>query len=405
MTKARSGRKSREPATLITGGHIFTPFREFWPGELLIRGGRILAVAEDLSAETPPDAERIDVSGLFVTPGFIDLHTQGGGGHDVWDGTSEALAGWSLAKAREGTTAFQVTTGYRDEGYDFLLAHLDRVEEAFPGARPIGVYLESPFCSIEKRGGIAKEQVLPVSIELLDEIHGRLGDKLHMMTVAPEREGALEMIRELARRGIIPALGHTDCDYSTARLAIEAGVTHVTHCFNTMRTMHHRTPGPLAAVLLDERVDIELITDGIHIHPAVVDLAVRLKGTGLTSVVTDSVRAAGLPDGDYVFGREGRTYTVEDGAVRLPDGTLAGSTLTMIRALRNVMEFTGLPLGKVLPMLTSTPAKAARVDDRKGELRAGLDADVAVFHEDYTIHQTIVGGKTVYLHDSVKSKG
>jgi N-acetylglucosamine-6-phosphate deacetylase len=267
------------------------------------------------------------------------------------------------------------------------------------------VYLESPFCSMERRGGILKEQVLPVSIELLDEIHARLGDKLRMMTVAPEREGALEMIAELIRRGVIPALGHTDCDYSTALLAIEAGATHVTHCFNTMRPIHHRAPGPLAAVLLDSRVDVELITDGIHIHPAVVDIAVRLKGTALVSVVTDSVRAAGLPDGKYTFGREGRTYTVEDGAVKLPDGTLAGSTLTMNRALENVMRFTGLPLGKALAMLTSTPAKAARVDDRKGELRAGFDADIAVFHEDYTVHQTIVAGKTVYLHDSVKSKG
>jgi N-acetylglucosamine-6-phosphate deacetylase len=388
---------------LLTGGHIFTPSEEFWPGEILIRGGQILAVGEDLSAQTPPDAERLDVSGLFVTPGFIDLHTQGAGGHDVWDGTTEALAGWSLAKAREGATAFMVTTGYRDEGFDFLLKHLDHAEKFFPGARPLGVYLESPFCSIERRGGILKERVLPVSIELLDEIHRRLGDKLRMMTVAPEREHALELIADLARRGIVPALGHTDCDYSTALLAIEAGVTHVTHCFNTMRSMHHRTPGPLAAVLLDGRVDVELITDGIHIHPAVVDLTVRLKGEGLVSVVTDSMRAAGLPDGEYTFGREGRTYRVEEGAVKLPDGTLAGSTLTMIRALKNTVKFSGLPLRKTLPMLTSTPARAVRVNGRKGELKPGFDADITVFHEDYTVHQTIVAGKTVYLHDSAKS--
>jgi len=405
VKKTRSARKIREPAVLLTGGHVFTPSDEFWPGDVLLRDGKILAVGEDLSSRTPPDAERLDVSGLFVAPGFIDLHTQGAGGHDVWDGTTEALAGWSLAKAREGATAFQPTTGYRDEGFDFLVEHLDRPEEFFPGARPLGVYLESPFCSIERRGGILKERVLPVSIELLDEIHRRLGDRLRMMTVAPEREHALEIIAELDRRGIVPALGHTDCDYSTALLAVEAGVTHVTHCFNTMRTMHHRTPGPLAAVLLDERVDVELITDGIHIHPAVVDLAVRLKGAGLVSVVTDSMRASGLPDGEYTFGREGRTYRVEEGAVKLPDGTLAGSTLTMIRALENVVRFTRLPLGEALAMLTSTPARAARISHRKGELKPGFDADIVVFHEDYTVHQTIVAGRTVYQHDSPKAKG
>ncbi|KPL01684.1 MAG: hypothetical protein AMK75_04165 [Planctomycetes bacterium SM23_65] len=385
------------PALLITGGRVFTPFDAFSPGEVLIRDGKIAAVGKDLSAETPADARRMYAKGLTVAPGFIDLHTQGGCGYDIWMGTREALEGWSRCQARHGVTSFMLTTGYKTAGYDFLTSHLDCAAVA---AKPIGVYLESPFCSMEKRGGISEERVGPVSLKLLDEIQSTLDGHLHMMLVAPEREGGVEMIAELDRRGIVPAIGHTNCTYEQAKAAVDAGATHVTHCFNAMRAFHQRDPGSLPLVLTDDRVDIELICDGFHIHPAVIRLAVQLKGTGLTSVVTDNMRVAGMPEGDYTFERMGRTLTVQGGVPRLADGTIAGSTLTMNRALGNVIDFTGLPLKDALVMLTSSPAKAVRLGDRKGELRPGFDADLVLFDENFTVHSTIVEGKTVYVKDA-----
>ena len=382
--------------TVISGGRVLTPFDEFSPGIVSIRDGRILAVTEAPDA-CPPAGEHIDATGLTVAPGFIDLHTQGGCGWDIWMGTAESLEGWSRCQARHGVTSFMLTTGYATAGYDYLREHIDRAAVA---ARPLGVYLESPFCSMAKRGGISPERVGPVSVEVLDEIHADLEDDLVMMTVAPERDGALEVIAELVHRGIIAAVGHTDCTYEQAREALDAGATHVTHCFNTMRPLHHRDPGPLPLVLTDDRVDIELVVDGFHIHPAVVDFAVRTKGIHLTSVVTDNIRAAGLEQPDGTFQRMEQTIRVQDGLPRLEDGTIAGSTLTMDRALANVIRFTGLPLAEALVMLTSSPARAARIRDRKGQLKTGFDADLVLFDDDFTVHRTIVAGKTVYQKDT-----
>ena len=384
-------------SVLITGGCVLTPFEEHAHADVLMTDGKVTAVDPDLSGDAPADAERIDATGLTVAPGFIDLHTQGGCGHDVWDGTREALETWSRCSARHGVTSYLITTGYKTAGYDYMATH---IREAAVAARPLGIYLESPFCSMEKRGGISEERVGPVSIESLDEIHATLGNGLRMMTVAPEREGALDVIRELAARGIVAAMGHTNCSYEQAVKAVDAGVTHVTHCFNAMRSLHHRDPGPLPVALADDRVDIELILDGIHIHPAVIRMAVRAKGVDLTSVVTDNMRVAGLPDRPRSFERMGRTLTVEDGVPRLADGTIAGSTLTMDKALKNVIAFTGLSMREALPMLTASPARAVGAEHRKGRLEEGYDADVVIFDDDFTVHRTLVAGATVYRKDA-----
>ena len=380
---------------IISGGTVLTPSDEISPGTVSIRDGRIEQVGPGHGA-TSGDAETIDAQGLYVAPGFIDLHTQGGCGYDIWMGTSEALEGWSRCQATHGVTSFLLTTGYATAGYDFLCANLDRAAVA---AKPLGVYLESPFCSSAKRGGISESRVGEVSVEKLDEIHASLGDNLVMMTVAPEREGALEIIGELVNRGILAAIGHTDCSHEQALAAVEAGATHVTHCFNAMRTFHHRDPGPLPLLLTDDRVDIELILDGIHIQPPVIRMAVRTRGIERTSVITDNVRAAGLPEGELTFQRMEQTISVRGGVPRLPDGTIAGSCLTMDRALRNVIAFTGLPLNDALVMLTSSPARAMHVDQRKGRLKPGFDADLVLFDKDFTVHRTIVGGRTVYQRE------
>ena len=378
---------------LITGGRVLTPFDELTKADVLIKRGRIAAVGKNLARTAPKDAVRLSGAGLYVAPGLIDLHTQGGCGHDVWDGTPEALMGWSRCNARHGATSYLITTGYATGGYDFLTKHYDLAGVA---AKPLGVYLESPFCSMARRGGIDASRVGPMSVKTLDRICRQLGDRLRMMTVAPERKGALDMIRELRRRGVIAAIGHTNGTLEEILAAIDAGATHVTHCFNTMRSLHHREPGPLPALLTDPRVTIELVLDGHHIHPAVINLAVRVKGVNHTCVITDNMRVAGLPDGNYTFERMGRKLKVIGGVPRLEDGTIAGSTLTMDRALANVVKFTGMSVREVMPMLTATPARVVGFGDRKGRLQRGYDADVVMFDERFAIHRTIVEGRVVY---------
>ncbi len=380
-------------AILITGGRVLTPFDELPAGDVLIEGRRIAAVGKGLTSRAPGNVLRINAKGCYVAPGFIDLHTQGGCDHDVWDGTPEALEGWSRCNARHGVTSFLATTGYRTAGYVFLA---ENIELAGAAAKPLGVYLESPFCSMIKRGGIGANQIGPVSIRVLDGICRKFGKNLRMMTVAPERTGALEMIRELRRRGIVAAIGHTDCTWEQALAAMDAGATHVTHCFNTMRSIHHREPGPIPALLTDPRVSIELVLDGHHIHPAVVDMAVRLKGTSRTCVVTDNMRVAGLPDGNYTFERMSRRLKVVGGVPRLDDGTIAGSTLTMDRALANVVRFTGMTVREALPMLCATPAGVVGFGNRKGQLRHGFDADVVMFDDRFNVRRTFVEGRVVY---------
>ena len=387
-------------ATTITGGTILTPFDQIAGGAVTFADGRITAVGPvDAAAD---NVATIDATGLYVAPGFIDLHTQGGCGHDIWMGTAEALEGWSRCQARHGVTSYMLTTGYATSGYDYLCTHLDLAATA---AKPIGIYLESPFCSMEKRGGISPNRVGDLSVAKLDEIQATTGDALVMMTVAPERDGACEVIAALGAHGIIAAVGHTDCSYEQARAAFDAGATHVTHCFNAMRSLHHRDPGPLPAALSDDRVTVELILDGKHIHPAVIDFAVRKKGIDLACVVTDNIRAAGMSPAEHTFQRMEQTITVKDGVPRLPDGTIAGSTLTMDRALANVVAFTGLSLVDALRMLTATPAKAARIGERKGQLKVGHDADLVIFDEDFTVHRTIVGGRTVYTRSTETNRG
>ena len=388
------------PSILITRGRVITPFEEIPGADVLIRGERIEAVGRRLRPAS--GAVTIDAKGCYVAPGLIDLHTQGGCGHDVWDATPESLMGWSRCNARHGVTSYLITTGYGTSGYNFMAEHIDLAGVA---AKPLGVYLESPFCSMIKRGGIDASRVGPVSMKMLDKICRKLGRSLRMMTVAPERKGAIAMIRELRRRSIIAAIGHTDCTYDQALEAMDAGATHVTHCFNTMRSLHHREPGPLPALLTDPRVTIELVLDGHHIHPAVISMAVRLRGTDHTCVITDNMRVAGLPDGNYTFEKAGREIRVTGGVPRLADGTIAGSTLTMDRALANVVKFTGLTVREALPMLTATPARAVGYGDRKGQLARGFDADVVLFNNRFEIQRTIVSGRTVYLRGKDVPKG
>lgn len=344
----------------------------------------------------PAGTELIDCKGLRITPGLIDLHFQGIMGHDVWEMSAEAMRAISTELSRFGVTSFLVTTAFY--GGEKLARQVELVgeESLYAGAGALGVYLESPFISAAKRGGIPEDVVSRPSVEALGEIIEAARGKLRMMTVAPEAPGNVEVIEELVKNGIVAAIGHTNATYEETVRAIEAGARHATHLFNAMSGMHQREPGAATAALLDERVTVEQILDGIHVHPAMVELAVRLKGPERVVIITDAVKAAGLSDGDYVYGDRKRTVRVRDGAPRLEDGRLAGSSLTMDRAVRNMMEKVGRSAGEAVRMATTTPAEVLGLGGRKGRVAAGYDADLTVFDEEWSVRATMVSGRIVY---------
>jgi N-acetylglucosamine-6-phosphate deacetylase len=293
---------------------------------------------------------------------------------------------------RFGVTSFQVTTTFERERFRRVV----ELTRRYPGgAEPLGIYLEGPFISEAKRGAIPRGLVSSPAADLLEEILERADGKLRMMAVAPERPDARAVAERLQNAGVRVAIGHTDATFEETQ-AFLPFASNVTHCFNAMRGFHHRDPGAVGAVLLADGLPVELIADGVHVHPAALQLALRLKGPGAVSLVTDAIQAAGLPDGEFRSHRHGETIRIVNGESRLADGTLAGSTLTMDRAVRNMPKFTGAPLAEAVLMATLTPARATGTDDRKGTLAPGKDADLVLFSGEMTVVATVVGGTVVF---------
>jgi N-acetylglucosamine-6-phosphate deacetylase len=365
---------------------------------LRIEGERIVELGPDLA---PAAGEQIvDAAGLSVVPGFVDVHAHAGAGFDTMDATPEALGAMARFYAEHGVTSFLATTMASPQ--DALMAAMEnaaayqRGEQT--GARVIGVHLEGPYINSAAKGAQPES-----SCRLPDwnEIEALMAaGPLRLITLAPELPGAEAVVRATAAKGITAAIGHTTASYEQAVAATGWGARHATHTFNAMVGLHHRKPGTVGAVLSDPRLVAEVIADGIHLHPAIVALVVRTKGPGRVTLVTDAMRAAGLPDGMYELG--GQPVVVDKGACWLADAegkataTLAGSTLTLDTALRNTMAWAGLSLSEALPMVTSTPAAQAGMAGEIGALAPGLLADVVFLDKDNRVVTTIVGGKRVY---------
>jgi len=377
---------------VVTAGTVVTPLETLSNHGVAVRDGRIERVAPaEALAELEAD-EHLTLPDGILTPGLIDLHNQGVLGHDVWDSEPEDYAAWMRGLTRFGVTSFQVTTTFARDRFPRVV----ELTRRYPGgAEPLGIYLEGPFISQEKRGAIPPELISGVSPELLSEILEVADGKLRMMAVAPERKDAVDVAECLRAAGVLVAIGHTNatCE-ETQRLVPLA--SNVTHCYNAMLGFHHREPGTVAAVLLAEGLPVELIADGVHVHPAALKLAVRLKGVDSASVVTDAIQAAGLPDGEYRSHRHGETIRIVNGESRLADGTLAGGTLTMDRGLRNIMDFTGVSLAEAVRMCSLTPARATAAEDRKGSLEPGKDADLVLFSRELSVQATVLRGEVVY---------
>jgi N-acetylglucosamine-6-phosphate deacetylase len=377
--------------TIIINGEIITPAESLRGRQLLIEDGRI----GRLQADGPPDADArvIDASGLYVVPGFIDLHIHGADGHDAMDASPEALHAIARFIARHGVTSYLPTTfAASAESIRHAIDNVMQLQPARDGALPMGIHLEGPYVGHEYKGAQP-----PAHIRSADpaEYSAWLDSGIvRLITVAPEVDGVPRLIELGAGAGVQFALGHTSATYEQALDAADRGARQLTHTFNGMAPLHHRTPGVVGAALSDDRFRCQIIADGVHVHPAVVKALVRAKGITGTILVTDSMRATGLNDGDYALGEH--TIHVVGGVARTDAGGLAGSTLTMDQGLRNLMDFAGLTLQEALPMATSTPAAAMGWDGRKGTISEGSDADIVLLDNQLQVQMTMIGGEVVY---------
>lgn len=373
---------------LIRGGEVYLDGR-FETADVLVRDGRIAAVGADLSAEN-----EIDARGLLVVPGFIDAHTHGAAGVDVNAAGVEGLRKIAAFFATQGVTAFQASVlTDTDEVTRRCLSDIRTVmQDEGRGAQLLGAHLEGPFLASEYKGAMPEHLLRKGDAALLRAWQQEYPHVIRYLTVSPEVEGVNEMIREVAQ-DVVVAIGHSGADYAAAMEAIEAGARCITHTFNAMRLFHQHEPAIMGAAL-ESDCWCEAICDGRHLVPATVRMLIKCKGLGRVMAVTDSIMAAGLPDGDYKLGVN--DVVVVDGDAKLKDtGVRAGSTLTSIQALRNLVAFTRRPVAEVLPLLTSNPAEALRLP-AKGRIASGMDADLVLLTPELTVHRTIAGGHTVY---------
>lgn len=350
---------------------------------------------EAISNKPPEGAELIDARGCYVTPGLIDVHCHGFQGWDVSRASAAELEHMSAHVVRHGVTGWLPTT------FSMPWSDLERSFEAareamrqtadadWRGARVLGCNAEGPFLNPGRPGAQFGQFFQRIDIRKVK----RWSDVLRLITVAPEAEGALAFIQEATRKGIRISMGHSDATAEQAMAGIEAGATHVTHLFNAMPPLKHREPGLIGAALNDDRVYCELIADGIHVSPTLFPMLAKLKPHRLV-LITDSVICAGQPDGIYEL--LGRKVFVSGDQCRLADGTIAGSLLTMDRAVRNFAQYAGIPLWRVVNMASLYPARAIGVDDRKGALQRGKDADIVIADRDFNVQATYVGGKCCF---------
>ena len=337
-----------------------------------------------------------EVTGV-ICPGFVDLQINGAFGVDVGP-DPETLKFLARELPKTGTTSFLPTLiSSPTERYAEFLEALDKVSST-PGARILGAHIEGPFLSSARKGAHDPSNLRPVDLGLIKDL--LISGWVRIMTIAPELQGADEAAGLLREDGAVASVGHTDATYEETIRGLDAGFTKATHLYNAMSPFTPRSPGVMGALLTDERVRAGIIADGVHAHVGALRLAYGEKGGDGLALVTDAMEAAGMPSGDYEL--SGRKVRLRDGAVRLPDGTLAGSTLTMDQAVRNAVEFLRIPLQDAVRMATDTPARILGIP-KKGRIASGADADLVILSPGGAVQETIVGGQTVYRKEEKSS--
>ena len=378
---------------LITNAKIITPESTIAQGWLVARDGIIAAIA----GGTPPDISNIpviDADGLTLLPGFIDIHVHGAVGADTMDANPASLEKMAVFFAKQGVTGFTPTT--LTSSHEQTLAALQTIKTMMnrphEGAAILGCHLEGPYLNLEKSGAQNTQYIRRA--ERAEATAYLDADVIRLISIAPEFEENHWLIDECVQRGITVSAAHTNATYQQMRDAIAMGITHATHTYNAMTGLHHREPGVLGAVMESSAVRCELIADNIHVHPAAMNVLWSAKGKDRLILITDSMQAAGMPDGSYKLGDY--SVTVANGSATLANGTLAGSIITMQRAVHNFMQATGESLETIWRVMSLNPARAIHLGHCKGSLEIGKDADMVLVNSDMDVCLTIVGGKVVY---------
>lgn len=377
----------------ITGADLYTPRQVFPAGTLVCEHGRIVHAGVEMPPDLPPATPTLHLPGRRLLPGLIDLHTHGLLGRDAF---GAKLAEVIQLLPRYGVTSFLATTVTlpMEQVLKRLRAMAAVLQEPPAGASCLGIHIEGNFLSPRRSGMARSEWCQPLTVEIFETLQQAAGGWIRMLTFAPEEGQAVEMIPYLRARGVLPSLGHSDATYEQAVQAIQLGMLHATHTFNAMSPLHQRAPGVVGAVLTSPRLIAELIADGIHVHPGAIRLLLQAKGVDGVCLVSDSSPVAGMPDGVYPW--EGYTLVVRDGSCRLPDGGLAGAHALLDAGLRSLIHAIGLSPGEAGICTSQVPAGCLDLQDRKGSLLPGWDADVVIFDEHWQVETTLVAGETVY---------
>ncbi|MGW3913275.1 N-acetylglucosamine-6-phosphate deacetylase [Streptomyces sp. NPDC005070] len=383
---------------VLAGARVVLPTGIVHDGRVIIDGPRIVGAGASetrpagVHGAAPADAAVTDLSGHWVVPGFVDIHNHGGGGASFTSGTAEDVLRGIHTHRLHGTTTVVASTVTGD--MHGLAERAGMLSELAEQGDIAGIHFEGPFISPCRKGAHSEELLRdpdPAEVrKLIDAARGRAS----MVTLAPELPGGLDSVRLLAEHGVIAAIGHTDATYEQTKAAIDAGATVATHLFNAMPALGHRAPGPIAALLEDERITVELINDGTHLHPASLELAFHHAGPGRVAFITDAMDAAGFGDGRYMLGP--LEVEVADGVARLVEGgSIAGSTLTLDRAFQRAVTVDRLPVEDVVTALSVNPARLLGRYDRVGSLEPGKDADLVVLDADFALKGVMRGGAWV----------
>ena len=387
--------------TIIKNGKVITPFRLIENGGVVVEGRKIIEVFQG-QPEVILDGDRIIDAGChYISPGFIDIHTHGGGGHDFMDGTLEAMVEGCKTHMFYGTTSIVPTTitSTMDELYN-TFDNLRKARETMrQGPNILGIHLEGPYFSMEQKGAQDPQYIKKPDKEEYQKILNRTNDIIRW-TVAPELDGALEMGDELRRRGVLACIGHSDAVYEQVVKAYEHGYTHITHLYSGMSTVKrinaYRYAGVVESAYLIDGMTVEIIADGKHLPESLLKLIYKIKGADGICLVTDSMRAAGMPEGETILGslKNGKKVIVEDGVAKLMDRTaFAGSVATADRLVRTMVKKVNVPLREAVQMMTYTPAKVIGIDKDKGSLSSGKDADIIVFDQNICVSLVMVKGE------------
>lgn len=361
-------------------------------GSVLIENGKI----KEINPLTYHDENILDANGLYLSPGFIDVHIHGAGGFDTMDGTVDAINNIAKTIVKHGTTSFTPTTmTVSIEDINKSMKVIKKLKEnGTEGAHVLGAHLEGPFINPEAIGAQNPNYLLPPSISAYNEMVKDCEDAVVSITLAPEISGAKELIKYLSEKGIVCSMGHTKASYKEAIEAIQCGVCHSTHLYNAMTPLNHRNPGVVGATF-DSDITTETISDGIHISYPALRIAYKQKSTDNVLLITDAMMACSMADGEYSLG--GQEVTVIDGAARLKNGALAGSVLTLDKAVNNVYKNSMLPLHEIVKMASYNGARHCKVHDHKGLIKEGYDADLILFDDNINIKKVFILGKEIHI--------